>query len=108
MSMVTGPDVADVLGLTYASDAAGFDQVADAADAIMTGLLSPDIDHTLHPQCIEATLSVAAEMYQARTAVGGQPVAVDFTPSSYRLSVWLTRRVASLTAGCMAVGGMVG
>lgn len=107
MSMVTGQDVADVLGLTYATDATGFDQAAGAADAVMTGLLS-NVDHSQHPQCVEATLSVASEMYQARTAVGGQPVALDFAPGPYRLSVWLTRRVASLVGGCMDVRGMVG
>jgi hypothetical protein len=107
MTMITGTDVADVLALTYANDSAGFDQVAAAADAVMTGLLS-NADHSQHPQCVEATLSVAGEMYQARTATGGQPVAMDFTPGPYRLSVWLTRRVAALTAGCQDVGGMVG
>lgn len=107
MTMVTGTDVAAVLGLTYASDATAFDQVASAADIVMTGLLS-NVDHSAHPQCVEATLSVAAEMYQARTASGGEPVSVDFTPGPYRLSVWLTRRVAALTAGCQDVGGMVG
>lgn len=106
-AMVTGQDVADVLGLTYATDGAGFDQVASAADAVMTGLLT-NVDHSQHPQCVAATLAVASEMYQARTAVGGQPVATDFTPGPYRLSVWLTRRVSALTAGCQDVTGMVG
>ena len=106
-ALVTGQDVADVLGLTYATDTAGFDQVASAASVVMVGLLS-NKDHTQHPQCVEAALSVASEMYQARTAVGGQPIATDFTPGPYRLSVWLTRRVAALTATCQDVRGMVG
>lgn len=106
-AIVTGQDVADVLALTYANDATSFDQVASAADVIMSGLLS-NRDHSQHPACREAALSVATELYQARTAVGGQPVASDFTPGPYRLSLWLTRRVAALTAGCQDVTGMVG
>ena len=106
-AMVTGQDVATVLGLTYASDDDAFDQVASAADTIMVSLLSAG-DHSTHPQCVEATLAVASEMYQARTAMGGQPVSLDFTPGPYRLSVWLTRRVSSLTAKCQDVTGMVG
>jgi hypothetical protein len=48
------------------------------------------------------------EIFQARTAAGGQPVAVDFSPGPYRLSVWLTRRVMSLLGPYLNVGGMVG
>jgi hypothetical protein len=103
----TGTALATVLDLTYASDSAAFDQVAAAACNVIGSLLTP-INHETHTQCVEATLSVAAEMYQARNATGGQAVAIDFQPSSYRLSVWLTRRVAALTAGCADVRGMVG
>jgi hypothetical protein len=106
-AMVTGTDVATVLGLTYASDTAGFTAVAAAADAVMVSLLT-DVDHSAHAQCKEAALSVAAEMYQARSSAGGEQVSVDFSPGPYRLSVWLTRRVAALTAAHFRVTGMVG
>lgn len=113
-ALVTGTQLATVLQLTYATDTATFDQVADAADEILSALLAPTtaagvaIDHSTHSRCKEAALSVATEIYQSRTAVGGQPVGFDFQPGPYRLSVWLTRRVASLTASCQDVGGMVG
>jgi hypothetical protein len=107
MALVTGEDLAAVLDLTYAGDAATFDQVAGAADAIMTGLLS-NTDHTSHPHCREAALSVASELYTARTAMGGSPVATDFTPGPYRLSAWLTKRVQSVAGRCWDVGGWVG
>jgi hypothetical protein len=107
MDMVDGEALANVLTLTYDNDVEGFDNVAAAASAIVASLLTT-VDHTTHPQCVEATLAIAAEMYQARNATGGQPVASDFSPGPYRLSVWLTRRVSSLTAGCQDVTGMVG
>jgi len=107
MDLVDGEALANVLALTYDNDVDGFDQVAAAASQVMTSLLTTG-DHSTHPACVEAALAVGSEMYQARTATGGQPVALDFSPSPYRLSVWLTRRVSALTAGCMDVTGMVG
>lgn len=107
MALIDGQDLADVLGLTYADDSAAFDQVASTADAVVTGLLTPR-DHTGHPACVEAALAVGVEVWQARTAAGGQPVALDFTPSTYRLSSYLTKRVSALVASCVDVGGMVG
>jgi hypothetical protein len=107
MALITGTALASTLGLTYADDSATFDQVADAADETVSSLLTPR-DHSGHARCVEAATAVAVEIFQSRTAAGGQPVALDFTGSSYRLSVWLTRRVASLTAGCQDVAGMVG
>jgi hypothetical protein len=107
MALIDGQDLAAVLGLTYADDDDAFDQVASAADAVVTGLLTPR-DHTGHPQCVEAALAVGVEIWQARTAAGGQPVALDFTPSTYRLSSYLTKRVSALVSGCTDVRGMVG
>lgn len=107
MALIDGTDLAGVLGLTYASDSASFDQVASAADAVVTGLLTPR-DHTGHPACVEAALAVGVEVWQSRTAAGGQPVALDFTPSTYRLSSYLTKRVSALVASCADVRGMVG
>jgi len=107
--MLTGTELATALQLTYASNSAAYDQVADAACAIVGSLLtSTPASHATHPACREATLAVACDMWQARTAAGGQPVSIDFTPGAYRLSVWLTRRVSSLIADHADVAGMVG
>jgi hypothetical protein len=107
MALVDGSTLAGALDLTYPEGGGDFDPVAAAADAIVSGLLT-DEDHDDHPACTEAALAVALEMYQARTATGGQPVSIDFQPSPYRLSVWLTRRVAALTAAHADVRGWVG
>jgi hypothetical protein len=107
MTLITGPELASALQLTYASQADTFDQVAAAADSVMVGLLSP-ADHSSHAACREAAISVGMEMYTARTAVGGSPVASDFTPGAYRLSAWLTRRVQAVSARCWNVAGWVG
>jgi len=107
-ALIDGEGLAVALDLTYPEGGdAVFDAVAAAADAVLSGLLTTG-DHSEHPACVEAATSEAVELYQARTATGGQAVATDWTPGPYRLSVWLTRRVSSLTAACTDVGGMVG
>jgi len=110
MALVDGEALALVLDLEYVADdddGPGFDQVAAAADTIVSGLLTAG-DHDAHEQDREAALAVATEIFQARTAPGGQPVGIDFQPGAYRLSTYLTRRVSQLTATCADVAGWVG
>ena len=106
MTLVTGPDLATVLDLDYVADP--FDQVAQAADDVVRGLITPEAYNTNTAACREAALSVAVEMFQARYSAGGQPVASDFTAGPYRLSVWITRRVMSLLGPYLDPKGLVG
>ena len=110
MALVTGEELAAALFLDYEDEATAdvLDQVAEAADDIVGSLLTTGAYEEEPAACKEAALSVGVEIYQARTAAGGQAVAVDFTPGPYRLSVWVTRRVMSLIGPYMNVGGMVG
>jgi hypothetical protein len=109
MALVTGEELADALDLEYAEPLdAVLDQVADAADDIVGALITTGAYELELAACKEAALAVGIEIFQSRTAAGGQAVAVDFTPGPYRLSVWLTRRVMSLLGPYLNVGGMVG
>ena len=108
MALVTGQQLADVLDLDYDPGDEPFDQLASAASTIVGGLITSAALTAEPPACREAALSVAVEMYQARTAAGGQAVAVDFTPGPYRLSVWITRRVSALLGPYLNVKGLVG
>jgi hypothetical protein len=110
MALVTGEELAVALDLAYDPEDPDLvlDQVAEAADDIVAALLT-DGAYELEPApCKEAALSVGVELYQARTAAGGQPVSVDFTPGPYRLSVWLTKRVHALIWPYANVNGWVG
>lgn len=113
-ALVDGPALAAALHVDYDSDETLYDQVAAAADEVLVSLLAPTdptgtaIDHSTHASCREAAIAVAVEMYQARTAVGGSPLAADFTPGAYRLSVWLTRRVQTVCGRCWNMSGWVG
>lgn len=110
MSLVTGLDLATALDLPYdvQDPDVVLDQVAEAADDIVASLLSDGAYELAPAPCKEAALSVAVELFQARTASGGQPVSLDFTPGQYRLSVWLTRRVHALVMPYADVNGLVG
>jgi hypothetical protein len=108
MALVTGEELATALDLDYDPPTEPYDQVAAAADDIVASLLTADAVEDEPPACKEAALSVAVEIYQARTAAGGQAVATDFSPGPYRLSVWMTRRVMSLLGPYMNVNGMIG
>ena len=108
MALVTGEDLAEVLDLDYLEAPETFDQVAQAADDIIASLITVEA-YILEPAaCKEAALSASVEIFQARTAAGGQAVASDFSPGPYRLSIWITRRVMALLAPYINVKGMIG
>ena len=60
------------------------------------------------PSVREASLAVAVEIFQQRTAPGGSIQAVDFTPGPHRLGQALLTRVRGLLAPYMDMGGFVG
>lgn len=108
MALVTGEDLAVALDLDYDPPQEPYDQVAEAADDIVAALITTGAYELEPAACKEAALAVAVEIFQARTAAGGQAVATDFSPGPYRLSVWLTRRVMALLGPYLNVGGMIG
>lgn len=82
MALVTGTDVATALGLTE-TDA--MDNAAIAADELLTVYLVPDAV-TSEPEPVKrAALNIAIDILQATTAVGGQPVGIEFAPSPFRM-----------------------
>jgi len=109
MALVDGQELAAALDLDYTAPMDDvLDQVAEAADDIVGSLLTTTAYAAEPAACKEAALSVGVEIFQARTAAGGQAVATDFSPGPYRLSVWMTRRVMALLGPYLNVGGMVG
>ena len=109
MALVTGEELADNLDIEYVDPYDDvLDQVADAA-CILIGYLITATAFAAEPSPVkEAAMSVAVEMFQARTSAGGEAVSVDFTPGPYRLSVWLTRRVMAVLAPYLDMKGVVG
>lgn len=108
MALLTGEELADALQLEYEGDAIPvLDQVADAASDLIGYLITAAAVTAEPPACKEAALSVGSEIFQARTAAGGEAVAIDFTPAP-RMSVWVTRRVMALLAPYLDMKGVVG
>jgi len=109
MALLTGQELADALDLDYTAPLDDvLDQIAEAASDIVGSLITAAAVTAEPAACKEATVSVGVEMFQARTAAGGQAVATDFTPGPYRLSLWLTKRVQALLAPYLKIGGMIG
>ena len=109
MALVTGALLAENLDIDYvAPDVAILDQVADAASDLIGYLITDQAVIDEPSACKEAAMSVAVEMFQARTSAGGEAVSVDFTPGPYRLSVWVTRRVMGILAPYLDMKGVVG
>ena len=109
MALVTGEELADNLDIEYDGAAvATLDQVADAASLLIGYLITATALDDEPSPCKEAAMSVAVEMFQARSSAGGEAVSMDFTPGPYRLSVWLTRRVMGVIAPYLDMEGVVG
>jgi hypothetical protein len=109
VALLTGQELADALDLDYDAPLDDvLDQIAQAADDIVGSLITAAAKTVEPAACKEAAISVGVEMFQARTAAGGQAVATDFSPGPYRLSLWLTKRVQALLAPYLKVGGMIG
>lgn len=109
MALLTGQELADALDLDYVAPIDDvLDQIAETSDDIVGSLITAAA-YTAEPAAVkEAAVAVGVEIFQARTAAGGQAVATDFTPGAYRLSVWVTRRVMALLAPYLNVNGMIG
>ena len=108
MALLTGQELADALQLDYDTPLDDvLDQVAEAASDLIGYLITPAALLAEPPACKEAALSVGSEIFQARTAAGGEAVALDFTPGP-RMSVWVTRRVMGLLAPYLDMRGLVG
>lgn len=109
MALIDGEALAAALDVEYDEPIdLILDQVAEAADDIVASLITTTAYDDAKAACKEAAISVGVEIWQARTAAGGQAVAVDMSPGPYRLSVWMTRRVQALLGPYLRPGGMVG
>lgn len=109
MALLTGQELADALDLDYVAPIDDtLDQIASASSALVGSLITSTALTAEPAACKEAALSVGVEIFQARTAAGGQAVATDFSPGPYRLSAWIINRIKALIAPYAKVGGMVG
>ena len=106
MAIVTGADVAAALGLPAATPA--LDDVATIATELLTPYLAPGALAQGVPAPVrEAGVVTAIDVWQNRTAAGGQSVGIDGTPGPYRMGQSLLARVAGLLGPWLATGSDV-
>ena len=109
MALLTGAELAENLEIAYvAPDAAVLDDVALAASDLIGYLITAAAVIAEPAACKQATMSVGVEIFQARTAAGGEAVSMDFTAGPYRLSVWVTKRVMALLTPYLDMKTQVG
>ena len=106
MELVTAEELARAIGLP-STDAAVM-LSASASNELLTIYLTPDVDHTLHPKDKLAALTVAVDIFQARTASGGQVVGLEFQPTPFRMGASLLNTVSGLLGPCLDQAGEYG
>lgn len=106
MDLVTPEEVARAIGAPATDPAIVL--CAAASNELLTDYLTPDIDHTKHAKDKLAALTVAIDIYQARTASGGQVVGLDFQPTPFRMGASLLNTVSGLLGKCLDQSGEYG
>lgn len=86
-------------------------RICDATDRVLLPLLT-DEDHSdpvTHANCHEAGLTVAVQLWQSRSAPGGQMIGTDFgtIPTPHLGGPGLVTRVRGMLGPCELWGGAV-
>jgi hypothetical protein len=104
VTLVTATRLREVLDLPESVGDPELVAVCEAVDGALLPLLDPG-DHTTHPHCVEAALGIAVQIWQARSAPGGQLVGSDLGPitSPHLLGPGLITRFGGLLAPCLPV-----
>lgn len=93
--IVTGQDVAAALGLPGTTTT--LDAVAQVANELLTPYLAAGAVNPVVPAPVkEAGIVVAIDVWQNRTAAGGQNVGLDGAPGPYRMGRAILDRVSGL------------
>lgn len=79
-------------------------QIIDTAEEVILPMLETPVgDYTEDPAVQSAVYVIATEIFQSRTAAGGQIEGVDFSPSPFRMGKSLWNRVSGLLSGLIDV-----
>ena len=108
MPIVTGSDIASALGLPTTT--AVLDEVATVADELLEPYLNPTaIAGPVIPTPVrEAGIVLAIDIWQNRTAAGGQSVGIDGGYGPYRMGRSLIERIQGLCGPWMAIESEIG
>ena len=93
--IVTGEQIANALGMGATN--ATLDDVAQIADQLLRPyLIASALNNPIPAPVTEAGIVIAIDVWQNRTAAGGQSVGIDGTPGPYRMGQSLLSRVSGL------------
>lgn len=105
-----GTKVITSLGLYYISyDVTGSPAAKDKHAVSPVGVVSyTPVSYVADEAIQNASLMIAVEIWQARTATLSGSNAIDFQPSPYRVSAQLLAKVRGLTAHALSPSSMIG
>jgi hypothetical protein len=111
-TLVDVNDLRQVLDIprTVADDASLEAVIAATESALLPHLTGDDLStHAAHPNCSEAALGMSVQVWQSRSAPGGQMIGVDLMPQStpHLLGPGLLMRFQGLLGPCLPYGGAV-
>lgn len=106
MELVTPDEVGRAIGLSPADS--GVILAATASNELLATYLTSDVDHSAHASDKAAALSLAVDIYQARTASGGQVVGLEYQPTPFRMGASILNTVSGLLGPCLDQAGEVG
>lgn len=106
MPLVTAQELSRVIGLPPTDPS--IVSSAQASDELISLYLTRDIDHELHAKDREAALSIAVDIFQNRTASGGQAVGLEYVPMPFRIGPALLNTVSGLLGPCLDQASDVG
>ena len=104
--LVTADELASALGYPTPNTDPAIDACVEAAVQVLVPLLDPSVPESAATK--HAGLIIAVDIWQSRTAAGGQPIALDFQPGPYQMGRSLTSRVAGLIAPYRDTGALAG
>jgi hypothetical protein len=108
MALVTVEEIKTALGIGSLYGDEFLQEICNTAIVLVEMEVEPE-DFEAEPDAMRiATLTLAIEIFQAIKAPAGQSVAVDFTPSPFRLGKSLVWKVVGLLSPYRSTSGWVG
>lgn len=105
-TIITATQLRGVLGVSEdLYDDEYLDQVIDTAEGVILPMLEELEDgYADNANVQSAVYAVSTEIFQSRTAAGGQIEGIDFQPSAFRMSKSLFIKVSGLLGAIIDVG----
>lgn len=98
MALVTISELKSALGVGSLYSDEMLQEICDASALLIEPLVTAESFEAEPAPMRQAALGLAVDLFQSQRAVGGQPVAADYTPAPFRLGRSLMSKFSGLLA----------